>query len=900
VFFDTLLDNPGAEPPDDALAVGPSHVLAAGNSSWAVFDKKGSRKFIIPFTDWYGALDTTGNIFDPRADYDARSGRWYLLSIGMDEGKRLSTLQISVSQTSDPLGNWNKYVFSTAETAPDSWMDFPTLGYNDDALFVGGNVFTFGNQGTFQHVTMRIFRKDLMLSGQPVTPTALTDPKGSATTPVFTIQPVTSHDSTKTEWMVEADRNAGNVVRLWNVANPLATAPTLTSTDLTVPKFEIPPGIAQKNNTTALDGGDARIGNAVLRNGEIWAAHGIGDTVNGAKRGKVRVYEIKTTGAGSLAQAYNFEDPVINFYYPSVDLDLFGSVLVGMTAGDVSIFPSVYFAAKAFRDTTFSAPAVLVAGNADYTPKSTENRWGDYSDTHYDPTDSNIVWHQNELGAGGSAFKMTVAAVRTTPESITVLKPNGKEILVAGNDYTITWNSFGFVTPGPVKIELSRDGGATFTEVIAESTEDDGEFVWNVTSPVTDTAQIRISSVGDPRINDVSDRDFRIVEGSLTVTAPNAGDLVTFGSNLAIQWDSTGFATTTSKVKIELSRDGGQTWETLANATDNDGEYLWRAEGPPSDQAVVRVTTLSKVQFSDTSDEFSVRERSTIKVVSPNGNERLVVGDEAEIQWTTTGFDTNVKIELNRNDGSGWQTLFPNAENSGSATWKVTGPPTRAARIRITSVVDPSVSDSSNGLFEIVIPTLTVTAPTSKQRSAVGAPVTIHWATSGLDTNGEVMIEVSRDGGSRWETIAAATENDGTFEWTAGGRPSDAAVVRVTSLERDGVSGVSSRFSISAPTLFLVSPNGGQNWHVGSQATIEWSGSTVGSGTVDIQLSRNGGRSWTTILSGVTNDGAETWGVSGGTTKKALVRVIWNIDPSVQSRSARFFQISARGRSRRR
>jgi C1A family cysteine protease/photosystem II stability/assembly factor-like uncharacterized protein len=67
-------------------------------------------------------------------------------------------------------------------------------------------------------------------------------------------------------------------------------------------------------------------------------------------------------------------------------------------------------------------------------------------------------------------------------------------------------------------------------------------------------------------------------------------------------------------------------------------------------------------------------------------------------------------------------------------------------------------------------------------------------------------------------------------------------------------------------------PNGAEDWHIGSQHTVGWTGG--GAGTATIALSRDGGSSWTeTIASGTANDGSYSWTVTGPETTNAVVRV---------------------------
>jgi hypothetical protein len=62
----------------------------------------------------------------------------------------------------------------------------------------------------------------------------------------------------------------------------------------------------------------------------------------------------------------------------------------------------------------------------------------------------------------------------------------------------------------------------------------------------------------------------------------------------------------------------------------------------------------------------------------------------------------NIKIELNRDYPNGsWQTLFAGTANDGTEPWTVTGPVTSTARIRVSSVSQPTVTDLSDADFTI-------------------------------------------------------------------------------------------------------------------------------------------------------------------------------------------------------
>ncbi len=60
------------------------------------------------------------------------------------------------------------------------------------------------------------------------------------------------------------------------------------------------------------------------------------------------------------------------------------------------------------------------------------------------------------------------------------------------------------------------------------------------------------------------------IRRSITVISPNGGEEWPVGSTQEIRWESQNAG---AYVKIEYSTDGGNTWKTVVNSTDNDGTY---------------------------------------------------------------------------------------------------------------------------------------------------------------------------------------------------------------------------------------------------------------------------------------------------------------------------------------
>jgi hypothetical protein len=90
----------------------------------------------------------------------------------------------------------------------------------------------------------------------------------------------------------------------------------------------------------------------------------------------------------------------------------------------------------------------------------------------------------------------------------------------------------------------------------------------------------------------------------------------------------------------------------------------------------------------------------TITVSSPNGGETWPLASSQAIQWTSSGVSGNVKIELSRNGGTTWTTLISSTPNDGTHPWTVTAPVTTQARLRVSSVSNPAISDTSAAHFQ--------------------------------------------------------------------------------------------------------------------------------------------------------------------------------------------------------
>jgi subtilisin family serine protease len=301
---------------------------------------------------------------------------------------------------------------------------------------------------------------------------------------------------------------------------------------------------------------------------------------------------------------------------------------------------------------------------------------------------------------GHGRINLNLALLSTA--SITVTSPNGGEAWNEGSSQTITWTSSNVT--GNVNIELNRSYPGGTWEAIAMNTTNDGTEPWNpVTLPASTTARIRVTSVSNGTISDVSDANFSIIARTITVTSPNGGETWIVGDANNITWTSTGLS---ENVRIEINRTyPSASWTDIIASTPNDGVHPWTVTSPTGTTTRIRISGAVTTTVKDTSDgNFTIGVR-TITVTIPNGGETWPVGSLQNVTWTSQNLTGTVNIQLNRTyPGATWENIALGTADDGNEPWTVTVPATNSARMRVVSVTYPTVGDSSNANFTITTP----------------------------------------------------------------------------------------------------------------------------------------------------------------------------------------------------
>lgn len=269
--------------------------------------------------------------------------------------------------------------------------------------------------------------------------------------------------------------------------------------------------------------------------------------------------------------------------------------------------------------------------------------------------------------------------------------------------------------------------------------------------------------------------DMRIVKYSgsaaISVLSPPPGATWWIADAETVQWSSCG---TSGLVRVEICRDGAS-WVLLAGGLQDwdGGSFQWTVQGPPSDDCVIRVVDMDGFP-EGYSGVFAIAEPS-LALTLPEGGDVWWVADTQQIRWASAGTSGMVEIELSRDGGTSWSDLASCVADSGAFAWDVSGPPSATCVVRVTDC--DGYPGGTSAPFTIAEPTIEVLAPSPDDLWWVGDTLAVQWMSAG--TSGAVNIDVSRDDGISWSSVASRIADSGRFFWEVAGPPSHRCVIRV-------------------------------------------------------------------------------------------------------------------------
>lgn len=573
-FDAATLSNTNAFPPDTMGAVGPTQYMVTLNGRFRVFDKN---------TGALGALDVNSDVFfapvlspgvevfttDPRVRYDVYTQRWYIIMIDVPDSFVDNRIMIAVSDGPTISGGtvWSYYYFQN-QLAPNPGdsnclFDYPTLGLDNNALYIGGNYFC-GQFLGFTSTALFVVRKQFVDDSD----SNLIDTDGGGSDQAFvrafrnlatlnqpgayTPQGVDNlNPNTTVGYVIGVDLFDFSKLVMYRVSNANTANPSLSAPiNINVPRTSFPNTSPHLGNNLGANGNldaiDDRLMMAVIRNGTLWTAHAI--SVNSAGQGRdsgepgvrngIRWYQLgNLSGAPTVLQAgtvFDGSSSRPDFYsMPSVNVNGQGHALIGFTAAGRDTAPSAAYVTRFATDPTNTTSAVNIyqAGVGNYNPPndtggSAGRRWGDYSFTSIDPCDDMTFWTIQQYNQSLNSYAVRAAKIPAPPPPAV----NQGVTLTAGNAAAqasivgFAPNGEGFHNPNPLRVDLSCAEFLTVTANGLGVTVDEAQVISPTQLLVTfDTTG---ATPGTSTLT-ITNPDGQSVNIPLSVQNPVAGNLLT-------------------------------------------------------------------------------------------------------------------------------------------------------------------------------------------------------------------------------------------------------------------------------------------------------------------------------------------------------------------------------------
>jgi hypothetical protein len=458
-------------PPDGNGAVGLNYFVEFVNGSFAVYNKSdGSGVVQISALKFWSNCGPGGTgvggitfassdyVTDPRVIYDPASHRWFASQIDFDASAPDPSLEsdyylLGVSDTDDPSGSWHVFSFLAAPGSVQ-FADFPTLGVDSNAVYLGGDMYHGQANSLGTSLTM-IPKADLLASPPTVTNRVFLGTTSYASHGAI-LQPATCLDGSGSGNILAAGSVADDFLAHSNlvatsVVHPGATNATLApGTNIFVNSYTIPTEPTQPDGSNTLAVNDARISARVYTvGGVIYAVQNI--EVNG--RCAIRWYRINAANY-TLLESGTIADANLNLFFPSIAANANGVLVIGCNGCSINSYISAYaYVGQTVNGvTTFGNSVLLGAGSVNYhdlyeqsgLSTTGDSRWGDYSTVSVDPSDPTHFWTIQELPLYDSALDIyssgdAVVWQMQITELITSLPSVRLSIALVGTNAMISW-----------------------------------------------------------------------------------------------------------------------------------------------------------------------------------------------------------------------------------------------------------------------------------------------------------------------------------------------------------------------------------------------------------------------------------------------------------------------------
>jgi len=431
-------------PPDSMGAAGPTQYTVCINGRIKTFRKTTGLADGVMDVDtdvFFASVRNSSFTSDPRIRYDRVTGRWFIVMINVPTNFTENRIMLAVSSTSriTPSTVWQLFFFDAGSGV---FLDYPTLGIDKNALYIGGTTFSNTNTGN-----VYVIRKSSVLAAGPIVVTTFSNVINTVTgVGPRTPQGVDNLDASQTfGYFIGPDNATFGRLVLLAITNPGGIPLISGNILLTVPATAEPISVPHLGNTGGtngnLDGIDDRLMIAHIRNNHLWTVHNIGVDNTGTasptpSRNGCRWYEIILNGlstptinqVGTLFATTPMNDANQRSYW-------MGSIMstgqthmaLGCSTAGAMEFANGAAAGRLSTDAANSIQATtpITASSTAYNPpgdsgSSSGRRWGDYSYVAIDPLDDQTMWTIQEFCNATNSWAVQVAKLIAPPPATPV------------------------------------------------------------------------------------------------------------------------------------------------------------------------------------------------------------------------------------------------------------------------------------------------------------------------------------------------------------------------------------------------------------------------------------------------------------------------------------------------
>ncbi|MBL7826706.1 MAG: T9SS type A sorting domain-containing protein [Saprospiraceae bacterium] len=512
--FEGIIDPAGVPVPDVNGDVGKDHYVQMVNTysgAWfQIWDKVTGNSVYGPArtsTIWGSfGLPTLGDII---IQYDHSAERWIMLEIQANSNNPFNDKQLfmAVSETSDPTGEWNIYLFQTL-----GFPDYPKLFIWDNAYFITVNELYNGNKCAgyaldraailSNEATFGLYRFELpnyaSIAFQPATGVSWDQgPNPPAGSPgyIFRVyddaweggQDQLQYWEIHLDWANVNMSHADGPIKLY--PEPFETRVCFGQSIFDC--IEQPDG----SRFTAFENGimycapyqNFGTHESIVLNHVVDVSGQVGDGGDA----QVRWYELRKTGSGDWQiQQQGTHAPTLNAnrITGTINMDEAGNIGLGYTSVSETVYPSLHITGHRTSD----PPGVM--GLEEFplgigTSNHTTNRWGDYSSMSVDPYDGRTFWFTGEYqpdntvswGTRIASFKVQRDTYDIKPELILAPQPSA---YLNNEQVTVQIKNNGLLPAQNFAVSLFFENTLIATEAVQETLPEGGAVTHTFTPTV--------------------------------------------------------------------------------------------------------------------------------------------------------------------------------------------------------------------------------------------------------------------------------------------------------------------------------------------------------------------------------------------------------------------------------